>query len=61
VHHRALDECVDRKKMCNFYNGKAFEGCFRNVPVVQEQQGTAVVLAVVHAAQRRRKRRRLRQ
>ena len=61
MHHLALDECVNRKKMCNFYNGNAFEGCIRNVPIVQEQEEAAVVLAVVHAAQRRRKRRRLRQ
>jgi len=65
VHHLALDECVNRKKMCNFYNGNAFEGCIRNVPVVQdqeqEQEEAAMVLAVVDAAQCRRKRRRLRQ
>jgi len=59
VHHLALDECVDRKKMCKFYNGKAFEGCIRGVPVVQEhEEEVAVVVASVHAAQRRRKRRR---
>ena len=28
----ALANCVNRKMMCNLYNGKALDGCIRNVP-----------------------------
>ena len=34
----ALANCVNRKMMCNLYNGKALDGCIRNVPNEDEEE-----------------------
>ena len=39
--------CVDRAKMCNFYNGRAFEGAIKNVPVTDNDDD--IIMAVMAA------------
>ena len=31
MRHLVLDDCVDRRNMCNVYSGNAFQGCIWNV------------------------------
>ena len=43
----ALANCVDRKTMCNLYNGKALDGCIRNVPEDEDEEERALILALL--------------
>ena len=43
----ALANCVDRKTMCNLYNGKALDGCIQNVPEELDEEELALVIIVI--------------
>lgn len=40
---------VTRKNMCNLYNGKALQGCIRNIPQEDEEEELAMTILVLFA------------
>lgn len=45
----ALAHSVTRKNMCNLYNGKALQGCIRNIPQEDEGEELAMTILVLFA------------
>ena len=43
----ALVNCVNRKIMCNLYNGKALDGCIRNVPEIEDEEKRSLIIALL--------------